>query len=66
MTASNFRQAVVVQLRASFLTTPDPELAWHGDRHYVDGVAVTVGVYELAAEGRIAEARAAWLEEIGS
>lgn len=66
MTATNFRQAVVVAVRDVLLTTPAPQLAWRGDQHYVDGVAVSARVYELAYADRIAEARAAWLEEIGS
>jgi hypothetical protein len=59
---SNFRQALGAA-REGFLLTRPRSFTWIGERHYVDDVRVSERVYQLAYDGRLAQARAAWLEE---
>jgi hypothetical protein len=61
---SNFRRALFVSVREGFLLTPPRTFAWRGEQHYVDDVPVSERVYELAYHDRLAEARAAWLQEV--
>lgn len=45
-----------------FLLTPPRSLSWWtGGRYYIDDVAVTEDIYDLAEAGRLAEARTLWL-----
>jgi hypothetical protein len=62
MTPSNFRRALASR-REGFLLTVPRALMWHGDRHFVDDVLVSERVYQLAYEGRLVDAREAWLQE---
>jgi len=59
---SNFRQAVAA-VREGFLLTPPHAFMWHGDRYWIDDVPVSERVYDLARDGDLAGARAAWLAE---
>jgi hypothetical protein len=58
----NSRRAVASRREGFLLTTPRA-LMWYGERHFVDDVAVSERVYQLAYEGRLVEAREAWLQE---
>lgn len=63
MTTSNWRSALR-GVREGFLLTRPRSFMWTGGgRHFVDDVAVSERVYDLAFAGALAAARAAWLEE---
>jgi hypothetical protein len=58
---SNWDRAITA-FREGFLLTPPRELSWTtGGLFYVDGVAVSQAVYDLAEAGELAAARALWL-----
>jgi hypothetical protein len=59
---SNFRQALG-GAREGFLLTRPRSFTWVGERHYIDDVRVSERVYQLAYDGNLQAARAAWLEE---
>jgi hypothetical protein len=60
---SPFRQAVA-NVREGFLLTAPRSLHWTTDGwYYVDDVAVSQRVYDLAEAEDLAAARTAWLDE---
>lgn len=52
-------------MREGFLLTEPRAFMWSSrGRHWIDDVAVNERVYELARDGRLHEARAAWLQDM--